>query len=85
MNQLQVVLLQKEQDLERVRREIQALLTVVLLLADDQPVSDEVTQLVRLASARAVLEPRGKGSPGEKTYYPFVESLLSGAGPKRVP
>jgi hypothetical protein len=30
---------EKEQDLERVRKEVQALLTVIPLLADDQPSS----------------------------------------------
>jgi hypothetical protein len=39
------VLRHKEKDLERVRREIQALLTVIPLLADDQPIPEDVMHL----------------------------------------
>jgi hypothetical protein len=34
------ILREKEQDLDRVRKELQALLIVIPLLADDQPSSD---------------------------------------------
>ena len=38
------VLREKEQDIERVRREIQAFLTVIPLLTDDQSSADNVMQ-----------------------------------------
>jgi hypothetical protein len=63
MKDLHTVLCQKEHDVERVRREIQALLTVIPLLADDQPFSDDVMHLLRLASSRTVAELRHLGRP----------------------
>jgi len=48
MKDVREVLRQKEKDLERVRREIQALLTVIPLLADDQPIPKDVMQLFLL-------------------------------------
>lgn len=53
-----IVLSQKEQDLARVRKEIQALLTAIpLLLADDQYSADNVSQELLLAVSRNDLEP----------------------------
>lgn len=53
-----IVLSQKEQDLARVRKEIQALLTAIpLLLADDQYSADNVSQELLLAISRNDLEP----------------------------
>jgi len=53
-----IVLSQKEQELARVRREIQALLTAIpLLLADDQYSADNVSQELFLAVSRNDLEP----------------------------
>jgi hypothetical protein len=60
MNDLHTVLCQKEQDAERVRREIQALRKVIPLLADDQPSFDDVMDL-SLASSRTIAEPSGNG------------------------
>ena len=51
------VLRQKDLDLERVRKEIQALLTVIPLLADDPPTSDVVHEVLL-------------ASPGRRTTYP---------------
>ena len=42
MKDLRAVLRQKEQDVERIRREIQELLTVIPLLADAPPAPDDV-------------------------------------------
>jgi hypothetical protein len=75
MKDLHIVLCQKEHDVERVRREIQALLTVIPLLADDQPSSDDVMHLLLLASSRTVAEPSGDGMADLETYYPFVRQL----------
>jgi len=75
MKDLHIVLSQKEHDVERVRREIRALLTVIPLLADNQPSSDDVMDLLRLASSRTVSEPYGDGMADLETYYPFVKQL----------
>ena len=75
MKDLHIVLSQKEHDVERVRREIRALLTVIPLLAADQPSSDDVMHLLRWASSRTVAEPSGDGMADLETYYPFVRQL----------
>ncbi len=75
MKDLNTVLCEKEHDVERVRREIQALLTVIPLLADDQPASDDVMHLLRLAFARTIAEPFGNGMADLETYYPFVRHM----------
>jgi hypothetical protein len=57
MKDLHTVLLEKEQDIERVRREIQALLAAIPLLEDGQHASDEV-----MDPLRAVSPPSGRGT-----------------------
>ena len=74
MKDLNVVLCQKEQDLERVRREIQGLLTVIPLLEDDQPGSDDVMHLLRCATDKRVVE-SDNGVASLETYYPFVRHM----------
>jgi hypothetical protein len=69
------VLRQKEQDVERVRREIQALFTVIPLLVDDQPSSDSFGFLMRSASSLTVQEPSGKDMADLETYYPWIRHL----------
>ena|ERR1700723_2406025 len=68
------VLREKEQDLARVRREIQALLTVIPLLADDQPCCD-VRQDVLSAFFRAPVGPPDNDMAQLEIYYPFVRHL----------
>jgi hypothetical protein len=75
MKDLGIVLSQKEHDVERVRREIRALLPVIPLLADDQPYSEDVMHLLRLVSSRTVAEPSDDGMADLETYYPFVRHL----------
>ena len=75
MKDLRAVLREKEQNVERVRREIQALLTVIPLLADDQPSSDDLALLMRFASARTAEEPSDNGMADLETYYPFVRHM----------
>ena len=75
MKDLHTVLRQKEQDVERVRLEIQALLAVIPLLADDQLPSDDLAFLTRLASSRTAEEPSGSGMDDLETYYPFVRHM----------
>jgi hypothetical protein len=75
MKDLRNVLYQKEKDVERVRREIQALLTVIPLLADSEPVSDEGMSLLSLSPAGRVVQPSDNGMAALETYYPFVRHL----------
>jgi hypothetical protein len=75
MKDLLTVLRQKEQDVERVRREIQALMTVVPLFTDDHPSSDDLAFLTRLASSRTAEEPSDNGMAALETYYPFVKHM----------
>ena len=51
------VLREKEQDVERVRKEIQALLTVIPLLADNQLSADNVMHELLVAVSRKSLDP----------------------------
>jgi hypothetical protein len=74
MRDLHTVLYQKEQDIVRVRVEIQALLTVLPLLADEEPSSDDLALLMRLASS-SVVKPTAKGMVDLETYYPFVRHM----------
>ena len=75
MKNLNTVLRQKEQDAERVRQEIRALLAVIPLLADDQPFSDDVMHQLPLPSSRAVAEPPDNGIADLELYYPFVRQM----------
>jgi len=68
------ILREKEQDLERVRREIQALLTVIPLLVDDPPTSDVVHEVL-LASSRAPVNLPDNDMAQLEIYYPFVRHL----------
>lgn len=69
------VLCQKEKDVERVRREIQALLTVIPLLADGEPVSDDMMSLLSLPPLGMVVQPSDNDMAALKTYYPFVRHI----------
>jgi len=68
------VLREKEQDLARVRREIQAVLTVIPLLADEPPTSDVVHEVL-LASSRAPLNVPDNDMAQLEIYYPFIRHL----------
>jgi hypothetical protein len=74
MKDLHSVLREKEQDLARVRREIQAVLTVIPLLADDPP-SPDVVHEVLLASSRASVNLPDNDMAQLEIYYPFVRHL----------
>ena len=76
------VLREKEQDLARVRREIQAVLTVIPLLADDPPPSD-VAHEVLLASSRAPVTLPDNDTAQLEIYYPFVRHLRLSEPTKR--
>jgi hypothetical protein len=68
------VLRQKDMDLERVRKEIQALLTVIPLLAADQPSSDVMHEALLAFSATPV-DPPDDDMDQLEIYYPFVRHL----------
>jgi len=68
------VLRQKDLDLERVRKEVQALLTVIPLLADDPPFADLMNQMP-LASSPTHVDPPDNDLAQLELYYPFVRYL----------
>ena len=69
-----IVLSQKEQDVARVRKEIQALLTVIPLLADSAPSWEELqTQL--LSSCPDIEHSVKDDMAALELYYPFVRNL----------
>lgn len=74
MKDLNAVLRQKEQDIERVRKEILALLTVIPLLTDDSPPFD-IIQFLKSDAARVVNDPPKYDIHGMETYFPFIENL----------
>lgn len=76
MKDLQTVLRQKEEDVERVRREIRALLIVIPLLADDQrsPGAEDQPQS---ASSRTKMDDSSKSMRDLETYYPFTRYVDS--------
>ena len=63
------VLREKEQDLARVRREIQAVLTVIPLLADDPP-SPDVVHEVLLSFSPTPVDPPDDEMDQLELYYP---------------
>lgn len=71
MKDPQSVLRQKDLDLERVRKEVQALLTVIPLLADDPPFSDVMNE-GPLASCPTPMAPPDNDMAQLELYYPFV-------------
>lgn len=74
MKDLNAVLRRKEQDLERVRREILALLTVIPLLTDDPPPYD-IIQFLKSDAARVVDDIPKYDIEGMEIYFPFIENL----------
>jgi hypothetical protein len=72
---LYVILRQKEQDLARVRKEVEALLTVIPLLEDTETSSDEfMTTPGRSCQSLAASASNRMTDAG--IHYPFVETLL---------
>jgi hypothetical protein len=76
------VLREKEQDLERVRKEIRALITVIPLLADEQPSSDIMQELLLMLSRIPVDSPQNDMAQLE-LYYPFIRHLRMSESAKR--
>jgi hypothetical protein len=80
MKDVRQLLFQKEKDLERVRREIQALLTAIPLLADEDPVSEDVMSQLGLSLAERLQQPADNGMADLETYYPFVRHMRLSEG-----
>lgn len=74
MKDLNAVLRQKEEDLERVRKEILALRTVIPLLMDEKPSSD-IIQLLKSEAARVADDIPKYDIDGMETYFPFIGNL----------
>ena len=70
-----VVLRQKEQDMERVHREIQALLIVIPLPVDSARPSDDVMHLIRLDPAGLARKPSADDMAALETYYPWIRHM----------
>jgi hypothetical protein len=75
MKSLLTVLHQKEQDAERVRQEVRALLVVIPLLADDQSSSNDVMHQLSLTSTQMMAEPSDKGMADLEIYFPWVSRM----------
>ena len=76
MKDVHAVLSQKEQEVQRVRQEVQALLVVIPLLANDQSASDLV-QLPGVISAQTFAGPSTK-PPKRETFSQLLSSWLAG-------
>lgn len=74
MKDLNAVLRQKEQDLERVRKEILALLTVIPLLTSDKPTFD-IIQFLESEATRVPEDVPKYDIDGMEIYFPFIENL----------
>lgn len=75
-----VVLRQKELDVERVRREIQALLIVIPLLRDNEPAADDAMHLLRLDATRLARKPTADDIAALETYYPWIRHMRESEG-----
>ena len=72
MKDFQTVLLEKEQAVERVRKEIQALLTVIPLLVEEQASPDDVMHQFHVAVSRTSVNPADNGM---SELEPFARHL----------
>jgi uncharacterized protein YhaN len=69
------VLREKEQDVERVRKEIQALLTVIPLLADDQPSADNADNVMHELLVDVSQQSADPPDKGMAELEPFARHL----------
>ncbi|MGE5054659.1 MAG: hypothetical protein ACM3WP_10885 [Acidobacteriota bacterium] len=69
------VLHEKEQDVERIRREIHALVIVIPLLIDDETPSIDVLHLLGLDSALPAAKASGDDMSALETYYPWIRHM----------
>lgn len=73
------VLREKEQDVERVRKEIQALHTVIPLLSDDQLSSDDLMPALLSSVSRESVD----SDNGTADLEPFVRHWRNSSAPSR--
>ena len=81
------VLREKEQDVERVRKEIQALRTVIPLLADDQPSApnaDNVMHELLVAASRKSVDPPDKGMAELEPFARHLRNSSSQSGDRNL-
>jgi hypothetical protein len=82
MKDVRAVLLQKEQDLERVRQEVHALITVIPLLTDEAPSGSATTSFRPPAGQEMGPSPMPAEPPPAENdladlerFYPFVRHM----------
>jgi hypothetical protein len=81
------VLRQKEKDVERVRKEIQALRTVIPLLADDRPSAanaDNVMHELLVAASRKSVDPPDKGMSELEPFARHLRTSSSQSGDRHL-
>ena len=78
MKDLDAVLRQKDEDLARVRREIQALLIAVPLLEDEHSKWEELK--ASLANQLRADPPNEDSLRQMEVYYPFIKNLRQDSG-----
>ena len=77
------VLREKEQDVERVRREIEALRAVIPLLADDQPSASSADNIMRellVAASRKSADPPDNGMAELEPFARHLRNSSSQSG-----
>jgi hypothetical protein len=81
------VLREKEQDVEWVRKEIQALRTVIPLFADDQPSApnaDNVMQELLVAASRNSVDPPDRGMAELEPFARHLRTSSSQSGDRKL-
>ena len=78
MRDVHAVLSQKEQEVKRVRQEVQALLVVIPLLANDQPASDIVQQPLSVGFFAQTFADPSKTPQKRETFSQLLSSWLAG-------
>lgn len=78
MRDVYAVLSQKEQDVARVRREIQALITAIPLLENEQPTGEKLKP--SWANELRAAPPTEEAMRELELYYPFIKNLRLGNG-----
>jgi hypothetical protein len=73
------VLREKEKDIERIRKEIQALRIVIPLLSEDKPASDDLMPALLLSVSRESDSPDNSMADLE----PFARHLRNSSAPSR--
>ena len=77
MKDVHAVLRDKEQDLERIRREIQALLVVIPLLAEEQSLSENVQMNVLTVAPVPVFMELPRKPQQQEPFSQLLTSWLS--------